>query len=356
MPLRRFGPVLLLVTLVACGGGDDAPPSIPPPNTNPPGNGQNTQNPCVAALAQASSSDAPIAPALAADALGKGPSGLAADKRHVADLLWGSALSARAATRAAPAPDALDQDIGDIAVIEDDGTLLLSRNSLDTRNLGLRFERNGSGGYDVTPTTATFRSSLGRRLTLTDDDSKSETIPFAFSLLRAVVHVGLRQLRRQPDVRRGGLGLDAARLRPPARRAAARRAVLRRSGSVDRRTRLRRRRQRRAHRHLVRRPRLRLDADHHGAGVAVRERRDRREVRPRGDAGRRARRRVAGPRQQLHAGRSERRQPPGRRRRRGRRALRRRRRARHRAGGAPLLRDATPTASISSSSGPTPRS
>jgi hypothetical protein len=181
MPLRRFGPVLLLVILAACGGGDDNPPSTPPPSNNPPGNGQNTQNPCVAALAQAEPAGAPVAPALAADLLGKGPTGLAADKRHVADLLWGSALSARAAARAAPSPDAVSQDIGELAVIEDDGTLLLSRNTFDVRNVGLRFERNGSGGYDVTPTTATFRSSLGRRLTLTDDDSTSEAIPFAFT-------------------------------------------------------------------------------------------------------------------------------------------------------------------------------
>jgi hypothetical protein len=180
MPLRRFGPVLLLVTLVACGGGDDSPPSIPPPS-NPPGNGQSSQNPCVAALAQATADAEPLAPPLTAEVTGKGRSGLAADKRHVADLLWRSALAARATNRATPAPDTLDQDIGDIAVIEDDGTLLLPRNALDLRNVGLRFERNASGGYDVTSTAAAFRSSLGRRLTLTDDDSATEAIPFAFN-------------------------------------------------------------------------------------------------------------------------------------------------------------------------------
>jgi hypothetical protein len=178
MPLRRFGPVLLLMSLVACGGGDDRPPSTPPP-ADPPGNGPLAQNPCVAALAQASADAEPTA-AASPSAIGKGRSGLGADKRHVADLLWPSALAARAGTRAAPAPDALDRDIGDIAVIEDDGTLLLPRNALDLRNVGLRFERNGSGGYDVTPTTAAFRASLGRRLTLDDDDSASEPMPFAF--------------------------------------------------------------------------------------------------------------------------------------------------------------------------------
>jgi hypothetical protein len=179
MPLRRFGPVLLLVTLVACGG-DDGSPTIPPPS-NPPGNGQNTQNPCVAALAQAEADGEPLAPAMAAELTGKGRWGLAADKRDVADLLWRSAVGARAANRAAPSPDAISQDIGDIAVIEDDGTLLLGRNGFDVRNVGLRFERNGAGGYDVSPTTAGFRTSLGRRITLTDDDSATETIPFAFS-------------------------------------------------------------------------------------------------------------------------------------------------------------------------------
>src|SRR5215207_93176 len=89
MPLRRFGPVLLLVTLVACGGGDDTPPTLPPPAT-PPG-GQTSQNPCVAALAQAEADGEPFASAPSAELVGKGRLGLAADKRHVADLLWRSA-------------------------------------------------------------------------------------------------------------------------------------------------------------------------------------------------------------------------------------------------------------------------
>jgi hypothetical protein len=180
MPLRRFGPVLLLVTLVACGGGDDKPPSLPPASDPPPSGSQN-QNPCVAALAQAEDDALPLADPLPSAVTGKGPGGLAADKRDVADLLWRSALAARAVGRATPSPDAISQDIGDIAVIEDDGTLMLPRNAFDVRNLGLRFERNGSGGYDVTGASATFRSTLGRRLTLSDDASSSETIPFAFS-------------------------------------------------------------------------------------------------------------------------------------------------------------------------------
>ena len=177
MSLRRFGPVLLLVTLAACGGGDDSPPSNPP--SNPPPGGGSQENPCVAALAQAEPDAVPLA-SPPVEATGKGRFGLAADKRDVADLLWRSALNAHAAARVERSPDAISQDIGDIAVIEDDGTLFLGRNTLDLRNLGLRFERNAGGGYDVLGTTGAFRTPLGRRLTLTDDDSTAETMPFAF--------------------------------------------------------------------------------------------------------------------------------------------------------------------------------
>jgi hypothetical protein len=180
MSLRRFGPVLLLAILAGCGGGDDSPPSNPPTNP-PPSTGQSSENPCVAALAQSAEAALGAPAATAADFLGKGRNGLAADKRDVMDLLWRSAVAARARASASPAPAALDQDVGHIAVIEDDGTLLLGRNAIDVRNIGFRFDRNSSGGYDVIGTTGAFRTPLGRRLTLTDDDSASEGLPFAFS-------------------------------------------------------------------------------------------------------------------------------------------------------------------------------
>lgn len=177
MSLRAFGPVLMLVALTACGGNDDRP--TVPPTTPLPSPPQSSVNPCVAALA-ADTGAIDATPAAAVDAVGKGRGGLAADKRDVIDLLWRSAIGARAANRATPAADAISQDIGDIAVIEDDGTLLLPRNAFDLRNAGLRFERNGSGGYDVSSTDAGFRSPIGRRITLADDASTQETIPFAF--------------------------------------------------------------------------------------------------------------------------------------------------------------------------------
>ena len=74
----------------------------------------------------------------------RGRRGLAADQRPVAELLWRSALAARATNRAAPAPDAVSQDIGDIAVIQDTGDLVLPPNAYDVRSTGLRFTRNGA--------------------------------------------------------------------------------------------------------------------------------------------------------------------------------------------------------------------
>jgi hypothetical protein len=90
-----------------------------------------------------------------------------------------SALAAQARTRDAVAAPAVSQDIGSLAVLEDDGTLILPQNVFDLRGTGLRFEVNGPG-YDVSTASATFRPTLGRRLTLRDDDTVTEAIPFAF--------------------------------------------------------------------------------------------------------------------------------------------------------------------------------
>jgi hypothetical protein len=100
------------------------------------------------------------------------------------DALWTNRQrrSAESATRtpsAAAGPDAVD--VGEIAVLQDEGDLIAPANAFDLRGAGLRFTRNGSGGYDVTRIDGTFRSALGTRLTLTDDDSRQVDVPFAFS-------------------------------------------------------------------------------------------------------------------------------------------------------------------------------
>jgi hypothetical protein len=81
-----------------------------------------------------------------------------------------------------PAPVA--EDIGEIAVIQDNGDLVLPLNPFDVRSTGLRFTRNGSS-YTLSTIDGTFRSALGTRVTLTDDDSVQVNIPFAFPFFGA---------------------------------------------------------------------------------------------------------------------------------------------------------------------------
>jgi hypothetical protein len=80
---------------------------------------------------------------------------------------------------AAAGPDAVD--VGEIAVLQDEGDLIASANAFDLRGIGLRFTGNGSGGYNVARIDGGFRTTLGTRVTLTDDDSRQVDVPFAFS-------------------------------------------------------------------------------------------------------------------------------------------------------------------------------
>jgi hypothetical protein len=77
-------------------------------------------------------------------------------------------------------PSRSNADVGEVAVVQDEGDLILPPNAYDLRNLGLRFTRNNAGGYNITRTDANFRAALGNRVTLTDDDSASNPVPFGF--------------------------------------------------------------------------------------------------------------------------------------------------------------------------------
>jgi hypothetical protein len=97
-----------------------------------------------------------------------------------------------------------DRDVGDIAVIEDNGLLIVSPNTLDLAGRGLRFRPLATGGYEVASADAAFRQALGSRLTLTDDDSSVATLPFGFpffgaSETAAFVNSDGNVTFRQPD-------------------------------------------------------------------------------------------------------------------------------------------------------------
>ncbi len=176
--MKALSAALVLGLLAAaCGGSSSPPPSTTPPAT--------TTNPCANAALEDEGDVVPTREAVEAQAV----------KRHVPDgnprwrvldLLWThreaedlpdvTALQRR--TLSAPRSNA---DVGEIAVVQDEGDLILPPNTYDLKSLGLRFTRNASGGYNVARIEGLFRAALGTRLTLTDDDSTQQNVPFGFS-------------------------------------------------------------------------------------------------------------------------------------------------------------------------------
>jgi hypothetical protein len=73
------------------------------------------------------------------------------------------------------------QDVGEVAVLQDNGDLVTRANRLDLGDTALRLTRNARGGYDAAKTTYGFRQPLGTPMTMADDDMKEVTLPFAFS-------------------------------------------------------------------------------------------------------------------------------------------------------------------------------
>ena len=161
----------------ACGGSSSSSSSNPPPATS--------TNPCSTAAiedeqADVSAADQAAARALKTNVLDGSP------RWRVLDALWrhreyADRPARTPGDRRALSPGRSNADVGEIAVIQDEGDLILPPNTYDLRTLGLRFALNGAGGYNVTRIAGNFRATLGTRLTLTDDDSASSTVPFSFS-------------------------------------------------------------------------------------------------------------------------------------------------------------------------------
>jgi hypothetical protein len=174
---RLFASAALGLLVSACGGSSGSPPSSNPPPTT-------TTNPCSAAAldeeqVEASPADQAAARALKTNILDGNP------RWRVLDALWthrenSARRNGRDGERTTLSPSSSNADIGEIAVLQDEGDLILPPNTYDLRNLGLRFTGNGSGGYNVTRIDGNFRAALGTRLTLTDDDGVSGAVPFAF--------------------------------------------------------------------------------------------------------------------------------------------------------------------------------
>jgi hypothetical protein len=70
-------------------------------------------------------------------------------------------------------------------VLTDDGSIVIGANPFDLGGVGLRFDTNGRGGYDVQGAGGAFRTELGRRVPLADDDASEEALPFPFAFYGA---------------------------------------------------------------------------------------------------------------------------------------------------------------------------
>jgi hypothetical protein len=104
----------------------------------------------------------------------------------VLDALWLHRQESERRALAGLAPEPVttgvsNADIGDIAVIQDEGDLILGPNAFDLRGAGVRFTRNSSNGFDARRIDPNFRQTLGRQLTLGDDDTTQVNVPFGFN-------------------------------------------------------------------------------------------------------------------------------------------------------------------------------
>ncbi len=75
----------------------------------------------------------------------------------------------------------VDQN-GDVAVIRDDGTLILDENPFDFQNDGVKFVRRGRNGYKFKDLGGSVREDLGDRLNLGDDDAERIDLPGGFEI------------------------------------------------------------------------------------------------------------------------------------------------------------------------------
>ena len=171
---------LLLITLQACsgGGGGGTTPTPPAPG------GGSTQNPCsnVSVTGLAAPQDRVQQAQQARKRLqvdGRSRYNVLNElSKHKQREIDGTAASSSPRT-ALSGRDA--EDVGEIAVILDEGDIVAPPNTFDLRNSGVRFTRNGSGGYDAQRIDPLFRQTLGQQRTLGDDASVSAPLAFSFN-------------------------------------------------------------------------------------------------------------------------------------------------------------------------------
>ncbi len=83
--------------------------------------------------------------------------------------------------KAAPERAAVSRDIGNIAVIEGDATIIQPANPLTGFSFNIRFTPSGSSAYAISKTASSLDSDVGTKLNLQDDDSTRVPLPFSFT-------------------------------------------------------------------------------------------------------------------------------------------------------------------------------
>lgn len=175
--MKRLVAAVTLGLLASACGSSSGSSTNPPPTTS--------TNPCASAAAEEDQTELQIPPDVLAARHELKTNVLDGNSRwRVLDALWTHReyldRNPRLEERRTVSPRN-SVDVGDIAIVQDEGDLILPPNTYDLRSVGLRFTRNGSGGYNVTRIDGNFRATLGARLTLDDDDSAPGTMPFGFS-------------------------------------------------------------------------------------------------------------------------------------------------------------------------------
>ena len=172
--LNRFRAALLAVGLLTTTAPQACDPS--PPNQTPAAPTQG-QNPCASVTALGSAASRSSSPGV-----DKRRGIIAGDVRlRLLDSIWNHRSATARGLLRPLVPRPLTEDLGDIAVLQDEGDLFRSANLYDLRDIGLRFTPNTAGGYDVARTGgAAYRSPLGARLALADADSAQLALPFGF--------------------------------------------------------------------------------------------------------------------------------------------------------------------------------
>ena len=174
--MRAALSALLFLALTACGGNGDGNGSGSGNGAPPPGPGPTPQDPCASIQSGPLQTFDRTAGGIKTPGIDLSP------QWRVLDALWThqAARVRRPSISPIGPPAASSTDIGDIAVLQDQGDLILPANPYDLKGAGIRFTRNAAGGYDVAAADAAFRAALGNRVTLTDDDSTQVDLQFAF--------------------------------------------------------------------------------------------------------------------------------------------------------------------------------